>query len=694
MKKNNRLIHETSPYLLQHAHNPVDWYPWGEEALNKAKSADKPILVSIGYAACHWCHVMEKENFEDEQTAAMMNENFINIKIDREERPDLDHIYMDAVQVLTGSGGWPLNVFLTPDAKPFYGGTYFPPIRAHNRPSWKEVLLAVADAFKNRRSEIDSQAEGLTQHLQKSNAFGLKEGQPEDFLSESDIEEAVGSLLKTADKQWGGFGKAPKFPQTFSITFLIRNAYFRQVNQKDANNENEGLKQALLSLDKMIAGGLCDQVGGGFARYSTDSEWLVPHFEKMLYDNALLVSAITEASQLTKKEHYQKAIEETIAFVQRELMHPSGGFYSALDADSEGVEGKYYVWNKAEVTELLGENAPVFCDYFDITDEGNWEHRNILWIKKPAAGFSKERGISEEALQEIIAIGKRKLLANRQLRPRPLTDDKVILGWNALMNTAISKAYAATGKEEYKKLAVSNMNFLLENFSNNADGSFWHTWKDDVAKIPAFLDDYAFLIEALIQLHDVTSETKWLVKAKEITDFVMGRFADNTNQSSLFHYTVDYQQDVLVRKTEVYDGALPSGNSVMAQNLLKLSFYFNIPEWGKKSREMFRHLSQLILKYPSSFGNWACLWLELYYGSHEIAIVGPDYSKLVQEISAEYIPNKVIMGAETGEKDFPLLAGKSSGSNASAFLCSNYTCFSPVNTPEGLISLIHSNKKG
>ena len=693
MKKNNRLIHETSPYLLQHAHNPVDWHPWGEEALRKAKSDNKPILVSIGYAACHWCHVMEKESFEDEQTATMMNENFINIKIDREERPDLDHIYMDAVQVLTGSGGWPLNVFLTPDAKPFYGGTYFPPIRAHNRPSWKEVLLAVADAFKSRRSEIDGQADGLTHHLQKSGAFGLKEGHSDDFLSESKIEEAVSNLLKTADKQWGGFGKAPKFPQTFSIIFLLRHAYFKQVNQNDADNDDKGLRQALLSLDKMIAGGLYDQVGGGFARYSTDSEWLVPHFEKMLYDNALLISAITEAFQLTKKEYYQKAIEEAIAFVQRELMHPSGGFYSALDADSEGVEGRYYVWSKAEVTELLGEDASFFCDYFDITDEGNWEHSNILWVKKPVAEFSKERAVSEAALLEIIEKGKSKLLAKRQLRHRPLTDDKVILGWNALMNTAISRAYAATGSEGYKELAISNMNFLLANFINNADGSFWHTRKGNVAKIPAFLDDYAFLIEALIQLHDVTSETKWLIKAKEITDFVIARFADNNGKSPLLYYTIDYQQDVIIRKTEVYDGALPSGNSIMTQNLLKLSVYFNIPDWAVKSREMFRHLSQLILKYPSSFGNWACLWLELYNGTQEIAVVGPAFPKLIKKISAEYIPNKVIMGAETCGKDFPLLAGKISGPDTSAFLCSNYTCFQPVNTLTDLISLINRKKK-
>lgn len=693
MKKKNHLIHETSPYLLQHAHNPVDWYPWGDEALNKAKEENKPILVSIGYAACHWCHVMEKESFEDEQTAALMNEKFINIKIDREERPDLDHIYMDAVQAMTGSGGWPLNVFLTPAAKPFYGGTYFPPVRAHNRPSWKEVLIGVADAFKNKPDEINQQAEGLTQHLMNSNLFGLKDASTDELFSQPAIDEAVNNLLKTADKKWGGFGKAPKFPQTFSILFLLRNAYFRCINHQAKAEEDEGLKQALLSLDKMIAGGLYDQVGGGFARYSTDSEWLVPHFEKMLYDNALLVSAISEAYQFTKKERYKEVIDETIAFIQREMMHPSGGFYSAIDADSEGVEGKYYVWNRKEVEDLLGEDALIFCDYFDITEEGNWEESSILWVMKPAAEFAAEKGISEPVLQQIIANGRSKLLAKRQSRQRPLTDDKVILGWNALMNTAISKAYAATGKIEYKELAVNNMNFLLTSFAKGGKNERLHTWKNGVAKIPAFLDDYVFLVKALIELHDVTADTQWLVIAKEITGFVIHHFSDSTGNSPLFYYTGSSQKDVILRKTEIYDGALPSGNSVMAQNLLKLSLYFDIPEWKDRGQEMYRQISQLTLKYPSSFGNWACLWLELYFGTSEIAVVGPDYVKMINEIIREYIPNKLIMGAESGEKEFPLLAGKSSGANTSAFLCSNYTCFNPVNTLEELISLINSKKK-
>src|SRR6266496_2381919 len=391
----NHLINETSPYLLQHAHNPVDWYPWSEEALQRAKDEDKPILVSIGYAACHWCHVMEKESFEDEATAELMNKYFINIKIDREERPDLDHIYMDAVQAMTGSGGWPLNVFLTPDAKPFYGGTYFPPRRASNRSSWQEVLLAVSTAFQQKRSEIDSQAENLTSHLLKSNGFGLEQaGNAKNGFSKQKIDETFQNLMATADKEWGGFGKAPKFPQTFSIKFLLRYHY--------STKNEEAFRQALLSIDKMIEGGIYDQVGGGFARYSTDNEWLAPHFEKMLYDNALLVSVLSEAYQLTKKENYKEVIEETIRFVERELMHPKLGFYSALDADSEGEEGKFYVWDYQEVKKILGEDANIFCEYFDITEKGNWEERSIVRIKKPLEKFADEKNISIGQLRSVL----------------------------------------------------------------------------------------------------------------------------------------------------------------------------------------------------------------------------------------------------------------------------------------------------
>ncbi|NOT51378.1 MAG: thioredoxin domain-containing protein [Chitinophagaceae bacterium] len=694
-KHSNHLIHETSPYLLQHAHNPVNWYPWGGEAIRKAQKENKPILVSIGYAACHWCHVMERESFEDEATAAIMNENFINIKIDREERPDLDHIYMDAVQAMTGSGGWPLNVFLTPDAKPFYGGTYFPPGRAFNRPSWQETLHSVIQAFRERRHEIDVQAENLVDHIMKSNSFGIQRTKEDEIISPEKTKEIFNNLMKSADKEWGGFGKAPKFPQTFSIQYLLRYAHVYK-------NE-EALSQALLSLDKMIEGGIYDQAGGGFARYSTDNEWLAPHFEKMLYDNALLVSVLCEAYQITNKERYREVIEETMDFVQREMLHPEGGFYSALDADSEGVEGKFYVWSLKEVEELLGEDAGLFCGFYDITEKGNWEGTNILRIKKPIELFANEKNISIDQLRKLLEKCKRKLLEQRDKRVRPLLDDKIILGWNALMNTACCKAFGATGKEEYRQLAIRNMEFLQSKFRRESYPVFFHTWKDDKAKFPAFLDDYAFLIEACRHLLEVTGDIAWLQTANGLTDFVAAQFdeesmvvTNNANESSIerpdfFYYTEKDQKDVIVRKKEMYDGAVPSGNSVMAKNLYHLCMLSQIGGWKGRSYGMISSLGNAIVKYPGSFGNWACLLLEMVAGTNEIALTGPGFEQLLPELLKEYVPHKIIIGSADGERNqiWPLLKKKQSTNPPSLWLCRNYTCHLPVFSVKELISLIN-----
>ena len=675
----NQLIHETSPYLLQHAHNPVNWFPWGDEALNKAKEDNKPILVSIGYSACHWCHVMERESFEDEATAKIMNEHFVNIKIDREERPDLDHIYMDAVQAMTGSGGWPLNVFLTPEGKPFYGGTYFPPQKAYNRPSWQETLYSVAQAFTERRHEIDAQAENLTEHLLQSNAFGLqKPTEAEQIFTAEKPTEAFQAIMKSADKEWGGFGKAPKFPQTASIQFLLRYAHI-------SKNE-EALTQALLSLDKMIEGGIYDQIGGGFARYSTDTEWLAPHFEKMLYDNALLISVISEAYQRTRKERYKEVIEETMRFIQRELLHPQNGFYAALDADSEGVEGKFYVWSLKEVNETLGNDAAVFCEYYDVTEHGNWEHTNILRVKKSTEQFAAEKNISIDELKSTLHKGSQKLLKIRSKRIRPQLDDKIILGWNALMNTACSKAFSTTGNEAYRKLAVSNMNFLLEKFATNDDKSLHHTWKNDIAKYPAFLDDYAYLIQALIQLQEITADTKWLLKAKSLTEFVIENFSEE--ETAFFFFTSKAQQDVIVRKKEMYDGAVPSGNAVMADNLYRLSILFDEKQWKQKSLDMVSALGKAITRYPTSFGNWACLLQEIITGTNEIAIVGEEFSKIHEEVLEKYIPHKVLMAGATADNSFPMLVEKNVIRLTTIFLCRNYTCKNPVFSANQLIALI------
>lgn len=681
-KHTNQLVNESSPYLLQHAHNPVNWYPWGDEALQKAKEENKPILVSIGYAACHWCHVMERESFEDESTASIMNEHFINIKIDREERPDLDHIYMDAVQAMTGSGGWPLNVFLTPDAKPFYGGTYFPPQRAFNRPSWQETLYGVIQAFRERRHEIDAQAENLTEHLTQSNAFGLKKINEDELFSLENIHIVFQNIMKSADRLWGGFGKAPKFPQTFSIQFLLRYHYH--------TGNKEALTQALLSLDKMIDGGIYDQLGGGFARYSTDTEWLAPHFEKMLYDNALLVSVLCEAFQVTGKKRYREVIDETLEFVQRELLHSSGGFYSALDADSEGVEGKFYTWSKDEIEQLLGNDTTLFCDYYDVSAGGNWEHTNILWVRKSMINFAANNGIPEEELNKVLHRCREKLMQARSKRIRPLLDDKVILGWNALMNTACSKAYAATGAENYRQLAIENMNFLLQYFAVNGTEEFHHTWKNNTARYPAFLDDYAFLIEALMHLQEVTGDTEWIKKAKLITEHVMGHFSEA--ETGFFYYTKTGQKDVIVRKKEVYDGAVPSGNSVMAKNLWQLSILFDKPEWRQRSIDMTASLGNAIVRYPTSFGNWAGLLMEFVTGTNEIAIVGEEAGQLCSQVLQAYIPQRVIMSSSLVDKDYPLLAGKPAGDKTSIYLCRSYTCQRPVFSVNELMLLIDKNK--
>lgn len=672
----NRLIHETSPYLLQHAHNPVDWYPWCDEAFEKAKKEDKPVLVSIGYAACHWCHVMERESFENTEVAAFMNNHFVNIKVDREERPDVDHIYMDAIQAITGSGGWPLNVFLTPDRQPFYGGTYFPPQKAFNRPSWKEILHFVFDAYKNRKEEVIDQAQNLTEHLQASNSFGLSIP-TDDVYNPSKIDEAFINIMKSADKEWGGFGSAPKFPQTFIIGFLLRYAGIKK-------NE-EALNQALLSLDKMIVGGIYDQVGGGFARYSTDVEWLAPHFEKMLYDNALLVSTLSEAYQLTQNETYRDVIEETLSFIERELMHLSGGFYSALDADSEGEEGKFYVWNYDEVKTILKEDFEIFSEYFDISLKGNWEHRNILRIKKPMKEFAEERNILLQKLRSTIKTGKEKLLVERSKRIRPGLDDKIILGWNALVNTAYSKAYAATGNNHYREIAERNMEFLLSSYQSE-NGLLNHTWKEGKSKYPAFLDDYCYLIAALIELAQVTGNYNYLDRAKDFTKTVLDQFADT--RSPLFFYTRKNQTDILVRKKEIYDGATQSGNAVMAFNLYRLSIFFDIRAWRIKAEEMVKSLADVVIKYPASFGVWLNLFFEMLEGTKEIAIIGKDWQKHLQKILGIYISHKLVQAAQIPLPGYPLLSNKPETSENRIYLCENYACRHPVNTIQEFVSLL------
>ena len=670
----NQLIHETSPYLLQHAHNPVQWYPWGEEALQKAKAEDKVILVSIGYAACHWCHVMEKESFENEATAQLMNDNFINIKIDREERPDLDHIYMDAVQAMTGSGGWPLNVFLTPEAKPFYGGTYFPPVKAFNRASWPEVLYGIKQAWAERKEEIKTQAETLTDHLEKANAFGLVLHTDAIPFTKENCDMMFNNIMKNADTQWGGFGKAPKFPQTFTIQFLLQYHHY--------TGNAEALQQALLSIDKMLDGGIYDHIGGGLSRYSTDEEWLAPHFEKMLYDNALLLNILSDAFSLTRNKRYELAIRHIIAFAERELLDTKGGFYAALDADSEGEEGKFYVWQKEEIEKILGDDAKLFCAYYDVTQHGNWEEKNILRILQPLTVIATENNISQNELEDKIKTGLAKLLEERNKRIRPITDDKILLGWNAMMITALCKASAALNDDAYKELAETTLHFLLNNFKDDNGEAYKHTYKNGIAKYPAFLDDYACLIQSCINLQELTSNNEYLEKARQITSYVLDNFEDEA--TGYFLFTHKDQQDIIIRKKEVYDGATPSGNSIMVQNLAYLSIVFNEPGWQEKAGKATSALSAAIIKYPGSFAIWACYILQQTFGINEIAIIGDGFEQMKNKLLQQYLPGKIVQSSNSPDEAYPLLAGKKTSQGPLIYLCRNYSCQAPVKTIEEL----------
>lgn len=680
---NNRLAKETSPYLLQHAHNPVDWYPWGEEALERAREEDKPILVSIGYSACHWCHVMERESFENVETAGIMNRHFINIKIDREERPDLDHIYMDAVQAMTGSGGWPLNVFLTPALKPFYGGTYFPPERAYNRSSWPEVLQGIAQAFNERRDEIEEQAENMREHLVKANAFGQEKSSDQEgstLISPETADAIFDNLMKNADQEWGGFGRAPKFPQTFIIQYLLRYHWVR-------GNE-VALRQALLSIDKMIEGGIYDQLGGGFARYSTDKEWLAPHFEKMLYDNALLVNILSEAYSLTGKPRYREVIMETLGFVERELSDGHGGFFAALDADSEGEEGKYYVWSEEEIRELLGDDAGIFCAYYQVEPGGNWEGKNILHVHGSKVEFCRSKLIDLDDLENVLGRGRALLFTARGRRERPGLDDKVILGWNALMNTAYCKAYAATGERRLMEVAERNMQFLTDHLYAGEGGGFQHSWKDRKARHRAFLDDYAFLIEALLNLYQVSASLVWLEKARAITEYVLGHFSEE--EGSLFYFTEDGQEDVIIRKKEVYDGATPSGNATMAWNLARLGTYFDKADWRRRAEAMLISLGRLIIGYPSSFGMWTCFLLETIHSRSEIVILGEDFQQKLWQVLSSYIPHKVVMASKDPDFYYPMLTGKGQPGTTLIYLCKDFYCRQPVDNIKALLDQIQA----
>lgn len=668
----NRLKNETSPYLLQHAHNPVDWYAWKSEAFEKAKKEDKPILVSIGYSTCHWCHVMERESFENEDVAAFMNEHFVNIKVDREERPDVDAIYMEACQAISGQGGWPLNCFLTPEGKPFYAGTYFPPMPAYNRGSWIQVLQNIYRAFMSRRDEIEEQATRLTNLIQKSDTKFLNtiEGlEKEKIFTPFILDQIFHTLRGRFDETDGGFGGAPKFPGSMNLQFLME--YYFYTKDERARNH------VMFSLDKMIYGGIYDQIGGGFSRYAVDKEWLVPHFEKMLYDNALLVSLMSDAYKLSGKELYRKTIEETLDFITREMTSEEGGFYSALDADSEGVEGKFYVWGKKEIEEVLGEDAEWFNEFYGVTENGNWEEKNILNRSHLGDDFQIPSQLEE---------AKAKLLKKRAERIRPSLDDKIILSWNALQCSAYAKAAAALQNKTYQRIAEKNANFLLEKFRQEDGISFFHTYKDGQTQYDAFLDDYAFLIEALLDVYEISFNTNFLEHAARLIEYVVDSFLDKKN--NLFFFTSEKQQDIIIRKREVYDSATPSGNSTMVRNLQRLGILLDKNDYRELAIKMLLGMKESLEKYPTSFSRWSSALVHEVYPLHEVAIIGSTAITLAKTIQTKYLPNIIMMATVAENHNYPLLENKIPEKDTYIYVCQNYSCKRPVKTIEDFKKII------
>ncbi len=671
----NRLKDETSPYLLQHAHNPVDWYPWGDEALRRARDENKPILLSIGYSACHWCHVMERESFENPQIAQLMNDLYVNIKVDREERPDLDAIYMEAVQAMTGQGGWPMTVFLTPDGLPFYGGTYFPPTDRHGMPGFARVLLSVHDAYRNSHDRILQSAENLRAHLGRS-IMGHDAG----TLDNSIAVAAVQGLAATFDARHGGFGGAPKFPQPMNLEFLLR--YARRTGDAQA------LQMAGITLDRMLEGGIYDQLGGGFHRYATDEIWLVPHFEKMLYDNALLARVYLEAFQMTGNPAYRRVVEETLDYVLREMTAPEGGFYSAQDADSEGHEGKYFIWTPRQIEEILGaDDARIVCAYYGMTEGGNFEGANILHLARSAEEVAARHGISADAVREIVARARPALLSAREGRIKPGRDDKVLTAWNGLMLRAFAEAARALGRADYRAVAERNAAFLLDRMSR--DGRLLRTYKDGSAKLNGYLEDYASLALGLLSLYQLTFEPRWFAASRELAEAMVRHFWDT--QDGGFFTTSDDHETLISRPKDLFDNAVPSGNSMAVEALLLLSALSGNQEYAGYAERTLHQLSGVMARAPGAFGRLlSALELELATPT-EVAIAGDlnaaQTQALLRVVSGAYLPTVVTAVTRPGalEAGIALLDGRTPvDGRPAAYVCRRFACRRPVTTPEEL----------
>ena len=625
----NALVNETSPYLLQHANNPVDWYPWNEETLAKAQKEGKLLIISIGYSACHWCHVMEHESFEDEQVAQVMNERFINIKVDREERPDIDQVYMNAVQLMQQRGGWPLNCIALPDGRPVWGGTYFP------KEQWIEQINQVANFYEQRPQDMLDYAQKLAKGIQQSELVSYNKEKPN--FSWQDLENTLEPWSKQFDYKEGGPKRAPKFPIPNNYLFLMRYAHLKQ--------DNKLSEYVQLTLDKMAWGGIYDQVGGGFARYSTDKLWKVPHFEKMLYDNAQLVSLYSEAYTCYGKEMYKDIVEQTLAFVERELSHDNGAFYSALDADSEGLEGKFYVWKKEELKSLLGQDYPLFAKYYNINHKGYWEEGNYILVKDQNDGdFCKKENLELDGFQQKVKHWQSKLLEEREQRTRPALDDKSLTSWNALMCQAYTDAYLAFGNKYYLHTAIKNARFILDK-QCQSDHSLWHSYKDGQSSINGFLEDYALTISAFIRLYEATFDEQWLNKAKDLTDYCHAHFYDS--QSGMFFFTSDLDAPLVARKMEINDNVMPASSSVMANNLFALGQLLDNSDYLNMAQLQLNNIKSDMPSYGSGYSNWAILMLNYIAPFYEVAIVGTQAVQKALDFKQHYAPNTLLLGAST-----------------------------------------------
>ena len=674
----NRLAEETSPYLIQHAHNPVDWFPWGPEAFSKAKLEDTPILLSVGYSACHWCHVMERESFEDPAIASLMNDNFVCIKVDREERPDVDSIYMGAVQAITGQGGWPMTVFLTPNGEPFYGGTYFPPEDRGGLPAFPRVLEALSQTYREKRDEISLTTDKLLEQMRRVTEINS------DFstINVGVMDRAVNLIGTQFDEKFGGFGLQPKFPQPMVYEFLLRH-YLR-------TGDHKTLEIVETTLDRMAMGGIYDQLGGGFHRYSTDTFWLVPHFEKMLYDNALLARLYIHAYQVIGKPLYRQIAEETLDYVLAEMTDSSGGFYSAQDADTEGEEGKFFVWRPEKILEVLGKcDGEIVNRYFGVTIEGNFEGMSILNVKVPPEEFAAKEGITEDDLIELLNRAKSRLRSVREQRIKPGLDDKVLTSWNALMMGAFAEAGRVLDRPDYIEAATNCGDLLLGKLRTD-DGRLLRTYKNGESKLKAYLEDYASLVSALLLLHEATFESRWLCKAIELGNDLVDLFWDD-NDGQFYDTGTDHEELVL-RPRDIQDNAIPSGNSMATEALLKLAIVTGDAELERRSITAIRSTIPMMSQFPISFGHWLCA-LDFYLASvKEIALIGDacsiDTKTLAAEVFRNYLPNKVLVSRHFDDEaisGLPLLSGKVQiGNRPTAYVCHNYACEIPVNQPDEL----------